>query len=284
MKKTIFATLIFTFLFSLLFFTSGVHAQNIPTIVPYVNDFADVIDSSYENMINSYAAQLESVTTAEIAVLTVDSTQPMSIEEYAVKVFEKNGIGQKGKDNGILIVAAISDRRWKIEVGYGLEGDINDAKAGRIGRAYMSTYFKEGKYGEGLYLTVKTLGDIIAGNETLSGEFESEGLDELWFDYSYLLLFMLAIFIFPPIIISVKNHICPKCRSWMRVEHKGNMVCHICKKCGYKKCVKKKRRRHYPFFIFLAGGGRGRGGGGGGFGGGGFGGGGSGGGGGGGSW
>ncbi len=284
MKKTIFATLIFTFLFSLLFFSAQVHAQDIPTIVPYVSDFANVINSSYESMINNYAAQLESATTAEIAVLIVNSTQPMPIEEYAVKVFEKNGIGQKGIDNGILIVAAISDRRWKIEVGYGLEGDINDAKAGRIGRAYMTSYFQDEKYGEGLYLTVKTLADIIAGNETLSGEFEPDGLDELWFDYSYLLLFMLAIFILPPIIISVKNHICPKCHSWMRVERKGNMICHICKKCGYKKCVKKKRRRCYPFFIFLAGGGRGRGGGGGGFGGGGFGGGGSGGGGAGGGW
>lgn len=281
MKKTIFATLFFTFLFSLLFFTSDAHAQGIPTIptiVPYVNDFANVIDSSYEDTMNDYAAQLEAATTAEIAVLTVDSTQLMSIEEYAVKVFEKNGIGQKGEDNGILIVVATSDRKWRIEVGYGLEGDINDAKAGRIGRTYMTTYFRDEKYGEGLYLTVKTLGDIISGNETLSAEFDQPSFDfgfiSVWMTVIMLIIMMTSLL--AVIISQRKNRKCPKCHSWMIVERKGDKFYYVCKKCGYKKRIKKKKGKHYPFFLFMAGSGGRGGGGGGGFGGGsGFGGGGS---------
>jgi uncharacterized protein len=269
MKRQTFAKSVFPFLL-LLFLVPRVHAQSIPTVVPYVNDFANVIDQSYENAINNYAAQLEAATTAEIAVLTLDTTQPMSIEEYAVEVFEKNGIGQKGEDNGLLIVAAIEDRRWKIEVGYGLEGDINDAKAGRIGRAYITPYFQEEKYGEGLYLTVQTLGEIISGNATLSAEFDSTIYDyELDMKWIYIMILTLVVLVFViPIIFIIKKRRCPKCKAWMRVEYKGNKVCYICKKCGYKKC--EKRKRHVPFFVFA--GGRG---GGGGFGGGGFGGGGS---------
>jgi len=264
--KRDFAKFVFPFVFSFLLFLfliflTPVHAQepSIPTIVPYVNDFANVIEPQYEAQINDYATQLEASTTAEIAVLTVDSTQPMSIEEYAVRVFEKNGIGQKGKDNGILIVAAINDRQWRIEVGYGLEGTINDAKAGRIGRAYMTEYFREEKYGEGLYLTVKTLGDIIAGNTTLSGQFEETPLDFsiLWIFFAPIILIFVVVLAF-----AIKSRRCPKCGGWMRVEYKDDQVCYVCKKCGYKKC--EKRKRHTPFFVFVGGGGGGWGGSGGG--------------------
>src|SRR3972149_2780902 len=115
--------LAFSFLlaFSILF--SSAYAQEIPTLTPYVTDLANVIDSSYETMINDYASQLEATTTAEIAVLTVDSTLPLSIDQYAVEVFEENGIGQADKDNGVLVVVAIQDRQWRLEIGYGVEGD-----------------------------------------------------------------------------------------------------------------------------------------------------------------
>lgn len=297
MSRQIFITLTFTFLLALstlfistfflsTFFTHQVQAQSepeIPTIVPYVNDFAGVIEPQYESAINDYATQLEASTTAEIAVLTVRTTQPMPIEDYAVRVFEKNGIGQKGKDNGILIVVAIDDRRWRIEVGYGLEGTINDAKAGRIGREYITAYFREEKYGEGLYLTVQTLGEIIKGDEELSAQFDESSLDSsIWIFVALVPLIILIIF---GLIAAfyIKKMRCPKCSGWMRVEYKGDKVCYVCKKCGYKKC--KKRQSWYPFFVFV-GGGSGWGGGssGGGGGGGGFGGGSGGGGGGGGSW
>lgn len=270
---------------SVSFFPSAVpvSAQDvqIPTLTPYVNDFANVIDPPYESAINDYAAQLEAATTAEIAVLTVDSTQPVSIEEYAVSVFEKNGIGQRGVDNGLLIVAAIEDRQWRIEVGYGLEGDINDAKAGRIGRTYMTPYFREERYGEGLQLTVQTLGEIILGNETLSSEFDEDyyGYDEEKIGAILLIVFMVLILVVVAVVLAIaRQYRCPKCGAWMRVDYKDDKgrsykVCYICDKCGHKKCH--KRRRHVPFFVFVGAGGGGGGRSGGGFGGGGFGGGGS---------
>lgn len=277
MKRTVFGTFIFSFLL-LLFLAPRAHAQNIPTLTPYVNDFAGVIDASYESAINEYATQLEAATTAEIAVMTVGSTQPMTIEQYAVEVFEKNGIGQKGEDNGILIVAAIEDRQWRIEVGYGLEGDINDAKAGRIGRAYMTPYFREEKYGEGLYLTVQTLGEIIGGNATVSAQFDQPYSADI--NMSMIIAVLIAIFILIALITILyarKKFTCPKCGAWMAVEYKRDKVCYVCKKCGYKKCEKRKRRSNVLLFVGAAGarGGGGWGGGGGGFGGGGSGGGGA---------
>jgi uncharacterized protein len=264
------ATLTFSLLaFSIVSFSSfaafaAAQDVEIPTLTPYVTDFAGVIEPQYKNAINDYASKLEAATTDEVAVLTVRSTQPMSIEEYAVRVFEKNGIGQKGKDNGVLVVVAVDDRQWKIEVGYGLEGDINDAKAGRIGRTYMTEYFREEKYGEGLYLTVKTLGDIIAGNTTLSGQFEETPLDFsiLWIFFTPFILVLIFIFAIAAA-FAIKKRRCPKCGGWMKVEYEKDKVCYVCKKCGYKKC--EKRKRHAPFFVFVGGGsGWGSGGGGGG--------------------
>lgn len=254
----------------------------IPTLTPFVNDFADVIAPQDEMAIQRLCEELENNTTAEIVVLTVKTTSPASIEEFAVKTFEKNGIGKKGKDNGILIVAAIDDRKWKIEIGYGLEPIINDAKAGRIGREFMTTYFREEKYGEGLYLTVQTLGEIIKGDSELSAQFDENNLEGAWIFIALLPMVILLVILVAVAAFYIKKMRCPKCGGWMKVEYKKDKICYVCKKCGYKKCEKRNRRSH--FFVFVGGGGSGWGGGSSGGGGGGFGGGGSGGGGGGGSW
>jgi len=271
------ATLTFSLLaFSIIsfstFFAAFAAAQDvtIPTLTPYVTDFAGVIEPQYKNAINDYASNLEAATTTEVAVLTVGSTQPMSIEEYAVRVFEKNGIGQKGKDNGVLVVVATDDRVWRIEVGYGIEGQLNDAKAGRIGRTYMTTYFKEGNYGEGMYLTVRAIGDVIAGNQTsFDSAYAYDDAAVYWVLFTVAVLLVVMVL---PVVFALR---CPKCGSWpMKTEAKGDNVCRICKKCGYKKCS--KRGRAWPFLFFVGGGGSGGGySGGGGFGGGGSGGGGA---------
>ena len=128
--------LLFCLLFIVLFIQPAL-AQDIPTLQKYVNDYANVLSSSEETTLNSLAALIEENTTIEIAILTVDTTGDMSIEEFAVETFEKNGIGKKDIDNGLLIVAAIQDRKWRFEVGYGLEGILNDAKAGLVVRTYL---------------------------------------------------------------------------------------------------------------------------------------------------
>jgi len=265
---------IFLFSFPLVF------AQEIPSLQKYVNDYAGVLSSADVARINSIASEIEKNTTVQIAVLTVNTTQPSTIEEYAVKVFEKNGIGQKDVNNGLLIVVAVEDRQWKIEVGYGLEPIINDAKAGLIGRTYFTDAFREGKYGDGIYDAVDAINKVIQNSGDTS--FISEQTDNNFILIIFIIILVLTGIPLLIIGLTMKDmsyRKCPKCGGPMRRHEEGDWIVYECVKCKKKYRVKKRR------FLFFYGGYVGGWGGGGGSGGrGGFGGGSSGGGGAGGSW
>ena len=89
---------------------------------------------------------------------------------YGVELFEKWGIGKADRDNGLLILLSIKEKKWRIEVGYGLEPIINDAKAGRIGREYLEPAFESGNYGEGVNEAVIAIGQEIMDAQN-SGEY-----------------------------------------------------------------------------------------------------------------
>ncbi len=116
----------------------------------YVNDSAKVLDASLENYIISTNKSLYSQTGAQIVVVTINSLEGESLEEYANELFRQYGIGDKKKNNGVLMLLSIQDRKSRIEVGYGLEGALNDAKTGRIQDNYMIPYFKEDNWQDGI--------------------------------------------------------------------------------------------------------------------------------------
>lgn len=122
----------------------------IPHYQGYVNDFARVISAADAAAIEKLAKELEDKTSAQIAVVTIKSIRPETIENYAVKLFKKWGIGRKGKDNGVLLLVAVEDREVRIETGYGLEGAIPDALARRIIENNIIPYFKQGQYSAGI--------------------------------------------------------------------------------------------------------------------------------------
>lgn len=115
----------------------------------YVNDFAKVLSPQEKETITNLIRELQQKTTAEVAVVTLESVAPYEINLYAVKLFEKWGIGVKGKDNGVLILMALKEHKVRIEVGYGLEGILPDGLTGEIIRKYMVPSFKKGDYGKG---------------------------------------------------------------------------------------------------------------------------------------
>jgi uncharacterized protein len=88
---------------------------------------------------------------AQLQLLIVGSLEGDSIEDFASRAFQAWGLGEKGRDNGVLIVVARDDRRVRIETGYGTEGALTDAQAGRIIRNVIQPAFREGRYGDGLY-------------------------------------------------------------------------------------------------------------------------------------
>jgi uncharacterized protein len=108
----------------------------------YVQDFAQVLSESEKAEIRSLGRALEDKTTAQIAVLTVDSTGDQPIQEFSNTAFRQYGIGSESANNGVLIVLAMADRKVWIEVGYGLEGRLPDGKVGRILDEYTVPYLK----------------------------------------------------------------------------------------------------------------------------------------------
>lgn len=131
--------------------------------VGFVNDFANIIDADYEQKITQIITDIERNTSVEIAVVTIESLEGDSIEYYAVKLFEEWGIGKEKQDNGLLILVALEEKKYRIEVGYGLEGSINDARAGRIARAYFVPNFRNNEYGKGIHEAIQAMKPYITG-------------------------------------------------------------------------------------------------------------------------
>ena len=154
---------------------SAVHAQPLPPeLTAPVNDFAHVIDSDSAAKMDELIRSLQRSSGDVVVVATVDTFQPYGdIREYAVKMFENHGrgIGQKGTDNGLLILLAVKDRQVWVEVGYDLEEFITDGYSGELSRKVMVPEFRNGNYGAGLLAGVTRLASRIAErrNVTLQG-------------------------------------------------------------------------------------------------------------------
>ncbi|MCL2335072.1 MAG: TPM domain-containing protein [Endomicrobia bacterium] len=148
MKKQILFAIAFLFLFAPL--VAEVKIPSKPGSSIYVQDYAGVLNAEIKSKIETDSEWLESKSKAQIVVVTVDSLNGAALEDYSLEILREWGIGDKNLNNGVLILVAIGDRKSRIEVGYGLEGVLTDAKTGRIQDEYMLPYFKEGKYGEGI--------------------------------------------------------------------------------------------------------------------------------------
>ena len=124
------------------------------TDVPYLSgrvvDDAHILSDAARTRLAAALKAHEDATTDQIVVLTIPTTGDDSIESYANDVFHTWKLGQKGKDNGILVVVAPNDRKVRIEVGYGLEGTLPDGAAGEIIRTWMTPAFKAGNYDKGI--------------------------------------------------------------------------------------------------------------------------------------
>lgn len=116
----------------------------------YVQDYAGVMQAADKQKILSIGQDLDNKTTAQVAVLTVKTLENMPIEDYALQVLRTWGVGNREKNNGVLIVIATEDRQSRIEVGYGLEGTLPDGLTGRIQDNYMLPYFRKGDYSSGI--------------------------------------------------------------------------------------------------------------------------------------
>ncbi len=140
------------------------HAQDdaqLPAPAGFVNDNAGVLSGGARAQIEALLEEIERKTTAEVVVVTVNTTYPLTIEQYAVELFQKWGIGKRGKDNGALMLVAVDDRKVRIEVGYGLEGAITDLHSKIIIQDLVVPAFKKGNYDLGISSGVVMLAKMI---------------------------------------------------------------------------------------------------------------------------
>jgi uncharacterized protein len=131
----------------------------------YVVDLAGIVDDATENRLNGYLQELEQKTTAQMVVLTILSLEGESIEDFSITIaHDKWKLGQKGKDNGLLFLISMKDRKYRIEVGYGLEGVLPDSLVGSIGRDVLVPYFKKGDYSNGIFATTLAMANKVAAD------------------------------------------------------------------------------------------------------------------------
>jgi len=163
-------------LFVLLFIPSVSFSQvRLPEYTGWVNDFANIIPPAQEQRISAICLELSRKTGAQLAVATVKSLEGLTVETYANELFEKWGIGQKGKDNGVLILLSLDERKIWIEVGYGLEPILPDGKVGGILDQYVVPSLSRNDFGNGLLGGAAAVALTIAEDAgvTLTGQVQS---------------------------------------------------------------------------------------------------------------
>ena len=156
--------LLLSLLASVFCFSAG--AQKIADIHPqgYVTDLAHVISPETKSQLEALSAEVEQKTGVQLAVVTVKSFDGESKENYAADLFKHLGIGSKRDNRGVLLLLNPGERQYRIEVGYGLEPVINDARAGDIGRA-MIPELKQQNYSAAVLLAATRLAQLIAADK-----------------------------------------------------------------------------------------------------------------------
>ncbi|MCG8155823.1 YgcG family protein [Brenneria goodwinii] len=148
----------------------------VPVLHQRVTDLTQTLNESQQQQLESELRQLEQTTRTQLAVLILPTTGDDSIEQFAIRVFDQWKLGDKTRDDGVLLLVALQDRTMRIEVGYGLEGKITDVQAGRIIRDTMTPLFRQNDYFGGIQQGVQSLGALING-EPLPAASESPADD-----------------------------------------------------------------------------------------------------------
>src|SRR5271170_3352614 len=136
--------------------------STLPAPTGYVSDFAGVLSPQTKFNIETLCTQVDRQAHAQIAVVTIKTLDnDQSIEEFATALEDKWKVGPKGTDRGVLMIVVLNPRKYRIEVGYGLEGILNDAKVGDIGRAMVPS-LSQGDYNTAIPLGVRQIAQVIA--------------------------------------------------------------------------------------------------------------------------
>ncbi|MCU1322952.1 MAG: hypothetical protein JWM43_2601 [Acidobacteriaceae bacterium] len=162
MKRIVQGLVVFTLLLASTGWLQAEKVSALPAPTGYVNDFAGVLSPDTRARVENLCTQVDRQAHAQIAVVTIKTLDnDQSVEEFATALQEKWKVGAKGTDRGVLMLLVMTPRRGRIEVGYGLEGILNDAKVGDIGRSMVPSA-EQGDYNAAVPLGVRQLAQVIA--------------------------------------------------------------------------------------------------------------------------
>lgn len=227
-----------------------------PKATGNVNDYAGVLTGTDKANLNALVDAVLGQTGTTFAVAIVEDHGDESLEMYAVHLYEKWGLGEKGKDKGLLIVVSMKEHDLRAEVGYGLEPVITDARAGEF-LDKMTPYFRNGEYGKGLYAGLLHAAQYIAKDagvtldvKAVTKEYENLHAEPASTPFGFLAL-ILAIPVLIMGLFAVRGRRCPRCKARLAVTDRvveratydagGSALTVLhCPKCGYH--VERPRR------------------------------------------
>ncbi len=132
-----------------------------PTDEFFINDYVNIIDEEDESEIMKIGVDLYEQTKAQVVVVTVNSLDGYDVDEYALELGREWGVGSENSDNGVVILLSLTDRQISIQVGYGLEGCLNDGKVGRILDDYVIPHLSTDDFSTGLIEAYKAVANVI---------------------------------------------------------------------------------------------------------------------------
>ena len=173
LSKSIFQSLCFFLL--LVIGAPSLRSEQVKNLKPqgYVNDFAGVLNAQTKEKLTALCAEVDQKTKAQIAVVTVSSLEGETVEQFSLDLATQWGVGPKQQARGVLILVAPNDRKYRVEVGYGLEAILPDGKVGGFGREAIP-FLRQNDYSGALLLITQRVAAVIAEDQkitldTLSG-------------------------------------------------------------------------------------------------------------------
>jgi len=198
----------FVFFFLLLIFgAASAFAEQVKDLKPqgYVNDFAGVLEAPAKEKLAALCAEVDRKAGAQIAVVTISSLGGESVEQFSIDLATQWGIGPKQKDRGVLILLAPNDRKYRVEVGYGLEPILPDGKVGGFGRE-MVPLLQRNDYSGALTLLTERIASVIAADrgvtlDTAAGAPPPSPAPDSSFSLSnFVWLLIFIVFLFFPVL------------------------------------------------------------------------------------
>ncbi len=224
-------------------------APEYPDATGNVNDFAGILSSEDKANLDALVDSVLSQTGVTFAVAVLEDHEGEAVEVYAVKLFEKWGIGKSGEDKGLLLLVTMQEHDMRIEVGYGLEGVITDRRAGES-LDKMVPYFKKGEYGKGIYAGLMHAAQLVAKDAGVELQVKAatkayEPVAKIQKPFPLgLISALIAVPALAVVYFGIRGRRCPRCKSRVTATDRvvqgatyeaGGLAMRIlnCPKCGY---------------------------------------------------